>query len=76
MRRKADDKNRDLFEYVLETIEVTTPRIVIMENVRSLVTCEKGAIWQSFSSQLDDMTKAVDRELRIEGIRLVHKEKG
>ena len=56
VKRKADDKNRDLFAYVLETIEVTTPRIVIMENVRSLISCEKGEIWKGLSTDLDNMS--------------------
>ena len=52
--KKADDPRREMFDYVLETIEVVKPKVFILENVRSVYTCEKGNVWEEISTQLDD----------------------
>lgn len=54
--RKVDDVRRDIFNYVLETIEVVKPKVFILENVRSVYTCEKGKVWEEISTQLDAFT--------------------
>jgi site-specific DNA-cytosine methylase len=55
VNRRADDERRGIYEYVLEVIELVRPKIFVLENVRSILTVEKGKLWLDISTHLDDL---------------------
>jgi site-specific DNA-cytosine methylase len=55
MKRNPDDKRRNIYEYIMQVIRTTRPKIFVLENVRSLLTVDKGRLWHDISRCLDDL---------------------
>ena len=54
-KKKQDDPRSDVYEHCLEYIEAKQPACFLLENVRGMLTTNKGAHWKKFSMHLDTL---------------------
>ena len=70
-KRKKFDKKDDLFSHYLEVIKVLQPKYFVMENVKGILTKEKGQIKDLIIKQINSIIDVKEIPLLIKFIRKI-----
>jgi len=73
-KRKKFDKKDDLFSHYLEVIKVLQPKYFVMENVKGILTKEKGKIKELIIKEINSIVDIKEIPLLISFIKKVRKE--
>jgi len=73
-KRKKFDKKDDLFSHYLEVIKVLQPKYFIMENVKGILTKEKGKIKELIIKEINSIVDTKEIPLLISFIKKIRKE--
>ena len=55
VHKKTHDPRQEVFEQCICYIDEKRPKVFVIENVRAILTAEKGKVWERMSSDLDAM---------------------
>ena len=58
--RDPDDPRNDLFEHYLRIVDGLRPKVLVMENVKGILSMEDGAVKQELLQQIDSMGYSID----------------
>ncbi|WP_159949029.1 DNA (cytosine-5-)-methyltransferase [Polaribacter septentrionalilitoris] len=73
-KRKKFDKKDDLFSHYLEVIKVLQPKYFVMENVKGILTKEKGKIKELIIKEINSIVDIKEIPLLISFIKKIRKE--
>lgn len=73
-KRKKFDKKDDLFSHYLEVIKVLQPKYFVMENVKGILTKEKGKIKELILKEINSIVDTKEIPLLISFIKKIRKE--
>jgi len=73
-KRKKFDKKDDLFSHYLEVIKVLQPKYFVMENVKGILTKEKGKIKELIIKEINSIVDTKEIPLLISFIKKTRKE--
>ncbi|WGF92949.1 DNA (cytosine-5-)-methyltransferase [Aequorivita marisscotiae] len=73
-KRKKFDKKDDLFSHYLEVIKVLQPKYFVMENVKGILTKEKGKIKELIIKEINSIVDTNEIPLLISFIKKIRKE--
>ena len=73
-KRKKFDKKDDLFSHYLEVIKVLQPKYFVMENVKGILTKEKGKIKELIIKEINSIVDTKEIPLLISFIKKIRKE--
>ena len=73
-KRKKFDKKDDLFSHYLEVIKVLQPKYFVMENVKGILTKEKGKIKELIIKEINSIVDIKEIPLLISFIKKMRKE--
>ena len=73
-KRKKFDKKDDLFSHYLEVIKVLQPKYFVMENVKGILTKEKGKIKKLIIKEINSIVDITEIPLLISFIKNIRKE--
>ncbi|WP_299432046.1 DNA cytosine methyltransferase [uncultured Maribacter sp.] len=73
-KRKKFDKKDDLFSHYLEVIKVLQPKYFVMENVKGVLTKEKGKIKELIIKEINSIVDTKEIPLLISFIKKIRKE--
>lgn len=73
-KRKKFDKKDDLFSHYLEVIKILQPKYFVMENVKGILTKEKGKIKELIIKEINSIVDIKEIPLLISFIKKVRKE--
>lgn len=73
-KRKKFDKKDDLFSHYLEVIKVLQPKYFVMENVKGILTKEKGKIKELIINEINSIVDIKEIPLLVSFIKKIRKE--
>ncbi len=73
-KRKKFDKKDDLFSHYLEVIKVLQPKYFVMENVKGILTKEKGKIKELIIKEINSIVDIKEIPLLISFIKKIREE--